>query len=119
MKSLCSFLIYSCVHNVAIANRNLLKIVQHNLAPEQRIYIGGRLKTENFQIDYQHFQDVEILANELYLLEPNPKFTDNQTEPLPIQMDENSVEMFASVGTSVRIERNSSTFSIITHFIKQ
>lgn len=113
----------SCVHNVAIANRNLLKLVHRKLAREQRIYIGGRLKTVNNLIDYERYQEVEILANELYFLEPNPKITEidaaKPSELIPVQMDENVVEMLAFVGTSVRNGQNFSVFSIVTHFIRQ
>ena len=108
--------VYSCIHNVAVANRNLLKWAQNKLVPEQRIYIGGKLKTETTIIDYQQLRKVEILANELYLLEPNPKITD--TNQMPMQMDENFVEMLAFVGTRVRNEQDFSNFSIVTHFTK-
>lgn len=96
-------------------------MVQNQLAVNQRIYIGGKLKTENTLIENQRHQEVEVLANELYFLEANPKLTEEggQDETMPVQLDENSVEMFASIGTEVRNERNLSAFSIITHFTKQ
>lgn len=87
------------------------------MAPQQRIYIGGKLKTENSTIHQQRLREVEILANELFLLESNPKITD--TKEIPMQMDENFVEMLAFLGTSVRNEQNFSSFSIVTHFIRQ
>lgn len=87
------------------------------MAPEQRIYIGGKLKTENTVLHEQWRREVEILANELFLLESNPKLTD--TSGIPMQMDENFVEMLAFVGTPVRNGQNFSSFSIVTHFITQ
>lgn len=92
-------------------------MVQKKLAPDQRIYIAGKLKTENFRIDHEYRQELEILANELFFLEPNPKLTD--ANEMPMQMDENFVEMLAFVGTSVWNQRNISAFSIVTHFTKQ
>lgn len=109
--------IRSCIHNVTIANRNLLNLIQHKLASEQRIYIGGKLKTGISVIDHRRLRQVEILANELYLLESNPKITD--TNEMPMQMDENFIEMLAFVGTQVRNEQDFSSFSIVTHFTKQ
>lgn len=108
---------HSCVHNVTIVNRNLLKIVQDKLAPGQRIYIGGKMQTHVSMVREQRLREVEILANELFLLEPNPKIGD--TSEIPMQVDENVVEMFAFVGTSVLNEQNFSTFSIVTHFTRQ
>lgn len=94
-------------------------MVEKKLRPEQRIYIGGKVKTENTRINYEHHQELEVLANELFLLESNPKITDSSTSDIPMQIDQNFVEMLAFVGTSVQHERNSSTFSILTHFTKQ
>lgn len=105
------------MHNVTIANRNLLKLVQNKLVPEQRIYIGGKLQTQNSVVQEKHLREVEILANELFLLEPNPRMDD--APGIPMQMDENSVEMLAFLGTSVKNERNFSAFSIVTHFTRQ
>lgn len=92
-------------------------MVQKTLAPEKRVYIGGKLKTETFRIDYHHRQELEIMANELFFLEPNPTIAD--TKAMPVQIDENFVEMLAFVGTSVLSGQNASGFSIVTHFAKQ
>lgn len=89
----------------------------NQLAVNQRIYVGGRLKTTNILIENERHQEVEVLANELYFLEANPKLTEGETKP--VQFDENKVEMLAFIGTEVRNERNLSAFSIATHFTKQ
>lgn len=96
-------------------------MVKNQLAVNQRIYIAGRLKTENTIIENQRHQEIEVLANELYFLEANPELTEGecQDETKPVQMDENSVEMLAFIGTEVQNERNLSAFSLVTHFIKQ
>lgn len=92
----------------------------NQLAVNQRIYVGGRLKTTNILIENERHQEVEVLANELYFLEANPKLTEGtQGETKPMQLDENKVEMLAFIGTEVRNERNLSAFSIATHFTKQ
>lgn len=106
---------------MAIANRNLLNIVGDQLRVGQRIYVGGRLKTENMYVEKQRCQKVEILANELYLLESNPtnNLESDQIDTRPIQLDENSVEIVAFVGTEVHNNKNLCAFSILTHFTKQ
>ncbi|XP_055303300.1 uncharacterized protein LOC129568976 isoform X2 [Sitodiplosis mosellana] len=109
-----------CVHRVSIANSNLLAMVGNQLAVNKRIYIGGRMKTENVYIENQIHQDVEVMANELFFLEPNPKVTVESMEKLdetrPIQPDQNSIEMLAFIGTEVYNERNICAFSLNTHF---
>lgn len=103
------------MHKVAIANRNLLKIVQNHLKVNQRIYIGGKLRTENVITNGKRYQNVEVMANEIYLLESNSQIGDNQS---PIQIDENYVEMLAFVSTQIRNMNNFSVFCLATHFTK-
>lgn len=114
---------FSCIHKVSIANRNLLSIIDNDLlAVGQRIYVGGRLKSTNEYVESQRRQEVEVLANEIFLLESNPKVTDedDQIAVSPkIQIDENSVEMLAFVGTEVQNQNNLVVFSLRTHFTKR
>lgn len=114
---------FSCIHKVSIANRNLLSIIDNDLLTVgQRIYVGGRLKTTNEYVESQRRQEVEVLANEIFLLESNPKVTDedDQIAVSPkIQIDENSVEMLAFVGTEVHNDNNLVAFSLRTHFTKR
>lgn len=96
-------------------------MVQNRLAVNQRIYIGGKLKTETKTIENKLHQDVEILANEIYFLDSNPIFYDNE-EPNslpPIHVDDNSLEMLAFIGTEVQNEPTFSAFSLVTHFTKK
>lgn len=108
---------------MSIANRNLLNIIDNDLlAVGQRIYVGGRLKSTNEYVESQRRQEVEVLANEIFLLESNPKVTDedDQIAVSPkIQIDENSVEMLAFVGTEVQNQNNLVVFSLRTHFTKR
>lgn len=108
---------------MTIANANLLNIVGNQLEVNKRIYISGKMKTENFYIENQKHQDVEIMATELYFLESNPKITEETIEKAdeiePIQLDQNSIEMMAFIGTEVHNERNISAFSLATHFTKR
>lgn len=108
---------------MSIANRNLLSIIDNDLlAVGQRIYVGGRLKSTNEYVESQRRQEVEVLANEIFLLESNPKVTDedDQIAVSPkIQIDENSVEMLAFVGTEVQNQNNLVVFSLRTHFTKR
>lgn len=109
---------FSCVHTVVIANKNLINTVRGKLAVGQRIYVGGKLQTQNEIIENMRRQDVHILANEMFLLESNPKI-DDEGPPKPVQSDENSVEMLAFVGTEIRKEKNLAAFSLMTHFIRK
>lgn len=81
------------------------------------------MKTENFRIENQNHQDVEIMATELYFLESSPKITEETIEKAeeikPNQLDQNSIEMLAFIGTEVHNERNTSAFSLTTHFTKR
>lgn len=99
------------------------------LAIGQRVYVNGRMKSDGITIhdserqENVRRQEVEIMVNELYFLDSNPKtnerdLEDNKISSLP-QMNENSVEMFASIGTDVHSERNLTAFSIINHFTKK
>lgn len=109
---------FSCVHTVVIANKNLINTVRGKLAVGQRIYVGGKLQTQTENIEYVPHQDVSILANEMFLLESNPKI-DDEGPPKPVQSDENSVEMFAFVGTAIRKQQNVASFCLMTHFTRQ
>lgn len=112
--------IFSCIHKVVIANEHLLGIVGNKLAVNDRIYVGGKIKTENIYIEQKRHQNVEILAQELYYLESNPKITEQSVKDLdeiqPHQLDQNAIEMLAFIGTGIYNERNLSAFSLITHF---
>lgn len=105
---------------MSIANRTLLGMVQNKLAKNQRIYVGGRLKTESIQIGNQWQQSVEILANELFLLEAAPKATNDSfalIDDQSSQIDENSIEMMGFIATELRMDKNLSAFSMRTHFV--
>lgn len=112
---------FSCIHKVSIANSNLLKMVETKLKKDQRIYIGGRLKTDNNMIGHFRHHKVEVLANELYFLDSNPIVTDvdSQEDTPPVNWDENSVELLAFIRSDVRNERNLSAFSIATNYTKK
>lgn len=110
-------ILFSCIHRVGIANKHLLNMVGNQLSVNQRIYIGGRLKTDNMLIENQLHQDVEVLANELYFLEPNPSVSETEIQK-PMQMDQNYVEFLAFIGSEVINEQRFSAFSLVTHFIK-
>lgn len=102
---------------MAIANPHLLNIIGNQLTEDKRIYIGGKIKTENLYIENQRHQSVEILANELFLLESNPKITDETMKAdQPYQLDQNSIEMMAFIGTEVFKDRNLCAFSLTTHY---
>lgn len=111
---------FSCIHKVAIANPQLLNIVGKQLAVGQRIYIGGKIKTENVYIENQRHQKVEILANEVYFLESNPNITKESIEASdeirPYQLDQNRIEMLTFIGTEVYKDRNVCAFSLATHY---
>lgn len=97
-------------------------MVQNRLAVNQRIYIGGKLKTETKFIENKLHQDVEILANEMYFLDSNPIVPENDSENTvpPIHtIDDNSLEMLAYIGTEVQNEPRFSAFSLVTHFTKK
>lgn len=97
-------------------------MVEKRLAVDQRIYIGGKIQTETLMVENQKHQNVQILANELYFLESNPKITeesmDNLNEFQPNQLDQNSIEMMAFIGTDVRKDKNMCSFFLVTHFTK-
>lgn len=95
-------------------------MVGWTLKVNDRIYIGGKMKTENDRIQNLWHHNVEIMANELYYIDPNPEITDieKQEEIPPFDIDGNDVELLAFIVTDVRNERNLSSFSVVTHFTR-
>lgn len=93
-------------------------MVGRSLRINDRIYIGGKLKTANDRICNLWHHNVEVMANELFRLDPNPEIKDiEQQKEIPqFHLDGNDVELLAYVVTDVRNEQNISTFSIVTHF---
>lgn len=96
-------------------------MVGNQLKPNQRIYIGGKLKTENNMIGHLRHHNVEVMANELYFMDSTPIITDieSQEDTPPLHVDQNSVELLGFIGSEVRTDRSLSAFSIVTHFTKQ
>lgn len=92
-------------------------MVRNKLAPNQRIYIGGKMQTHNNMVHDQRQRQVEIMANELFLLESNPTIDDTPNRPM--QLDENFVEMLAFVGSQVLNQKTFSTFCTVTHFTRK
>lgn len=98
-------------------------MIEDRLDVGQRIYIGGRLKTENLYVDNNRRQNLEIMANELYFLEESKKVEtsdatlfDNlfQTQR---KVDHNSIEMLGFIGTEIVKKDRFCAFSVKTHFI--
>ncbi|XP_031629255.1 uncharacterized protein LOC116344716 [Contarinia nasturtii] len=109
------------IHKVVIANPNLLKIVKNILKADQRIHIGGRLRSITERIDSRSKRSCEIMANEIFMLEPMPKLTEQTINNLTgiNRIDQNSVEMMAFIGSEPNIWENSCRFDLRTHFIQR
>lgn len=88
-----------------------MNIIKNQLAPNQRIYIGGKLMSKNFINEEKKVrEEVEIMANELY-------FLDNENSPTTF--DENSIEMMAFIKSPIKNYDKFSVISVATHFTKK
>lgn len=97
----------SCIHSISVFNRDLLSIIgkHQHLSVNKRIYIGGKVKTENVSNENVRLQNLEVIANEIFLTNSN--------------IDQNNVELLAFIVSNIRNDQNSSAFSIATHFTVQ
>ncbi|XP_031629256.1 uncharacterized protein LOC116344717 [Contarinia nasturtii] len=108
-----------CIHRVIIANPTLSNMWRDQLEDNQRIYVNGKLQTENVYIEDKRYQNVSILATSLNRLDKHDLVSDIIPEDQMHRFDQNSIEMLAFIGAEVQNFVTCSGFSIRTHFSSQ
>lgn len=111
--------ICSCVHKVVVANPKLKQRVEKRLKINQRVYVGGRMKTDFVLVDNRPQLKVEILANELFHLESNPQINDQAENLIRMHIDHNHIEMLTFIRGSIKFLPNSCAFGVVNHYIKK
>lgn len=125
LSNLVHFIVFisSSVHKVVIANRQMLKIVGNKLEPNQRVHISGRLNSVAVEIENERIKNFEIMAHEIFKLDPIPELTKETVKNLkeipPFQMDQNYVEMMGFIGSTPKIFDRSCKFYLKTHFTRR